>query len=49
MKALAYRLMTGLLVLVLAACSSSPERSDPDQDMLDRRDDAIDELDRRTR
>lgn len=50
MKSWANRLMTALLgAVLLAACSSSPERSDPDQDMLDRRDDAIDELDRRTR
>lgn len=50
MKSWTYRLITGLLaVVVLAACSSTPEESGPDQDMLDRRDDAIDELERKTR
>lgn len=37
-----------LLAAFLAACTSTPEERKPDQDMLDRRDDAMDELDRYT-
>lgn len=36
-----------IIALLLAACGSQPKQ--PDQDTLDRRDDAMDELDRNTR
>lgn len=41
-------LTTLLLTVFLSACASNPEERKPDQDMLDRRDDAMDELDRYT-
>ncbi|WP_167856124.1 hypothetical protein [Natronospirillum operosum] len=37
------------LLLIIAGCASAPQERQPDQEMLDRRDDAINELDRQTR